>query len=98
MLPGASPEADTKIREAIVFLHQRVLGRNDTPQSAEVERTYQLFAGIVSDAAERGKMDPEEIYTCRQGLERPVADPKYTVRAWRAVVTSLLRQHEFLHE
>ena len=98
VLPGASPEADAKIREAIVFLHQRVLGRNDTPQSAEVERTYKLFAGIVSDAAERGKISPDENYSCRQGLERPVADPKYTVRAWRAVVTYLLRQHEFLYE
>jgi len=25
-------------------------------------------------------------------------DPNYTVRAWRAVVTYLLRRHEFLYE
>ncbi len=98
VLPGASPEADAKIRDAIVYLHQRVLGRNDTPQSAEVDRTFRLFAGIVSDAAARGKIEPQENYSCRQGLEHPVPDPKYTVRAWRAVVTYLLRQHEFLYE
>ena len=98
VLPGTSPEADAKIREAIIFLHERVLGRNDTPQSAEVDRTFKLFAGIVSDAAERGKFSPDENYNCRQGLEHPVADPKYTVRAWRAVLTYLLRQHEFLYE
>ena len=98
ILPGDSPEADAKIRGAIVHLHQRVLGRHDTPDSPEVARTFQLFAGIVSDAAARGKLDPQESYSCRQGILAPVPDPKYTVRAWRGVVTYLLRQHEFLYE
>jgi hypothetical protein len=98
VLPGESPEADAKIRAAIVFLHQRVLGRFDAPESAEVGRTFRLFAGIISDAAERGKIEPLENYTCRQNLERAVPDPKYTVRAWRAVMTYLLRQQEFLYE
>ena len=31
-------------------------------------------------------------------LESAVPDPHYTVRAWRAVVTYLLRQEEFLYE
>jgi len=98
VLPGASAEADARIRQAIVYLQQRVLGRNDTPDSPEVERTFQLFAGVVSDAAERRNLSREESYACRQGLAAPVPDPKYTVRAWRAVVTYLLRQHEFLYE
>jgi hypothetical protein len=98
VLPGASPEADARIRRAIVHLHQRVLGRYDSIDSPEVERTYRLFAGIVSDAAERKGIDPQENYNCRQGLIAPVPDPKYTVRAWRAVVTYLLRQNEFLYE
>src|SRR6202034_2808168 len=46
VLPGASPEADARIRETIVHLHERVLGREDMPDSPEVERTFQLFAGI----------------------------------------------------
>jgi hypothetical protein len=98
MVPGASPETDAKIRRTIVHLHQRVLGRYDTPDSPEVERTFQLFAGIVSDAAGRKGLDKQESYSCRQGLLAPVPDPKYTVRAWRGVITYLLRQHEFLYE
>lgn len=97
VLPGASPEADAKIRKTIVYLHQRVLGRDDAEDSVEVKRTYDLFAGIVTDAAER-KRGAEEAYSCRQGLLHPVPDPKYTVRAWRAVVTYLLRRTEFLYE
>jgi hypothetical protein len=98
VLPGASPEADAKIRSAIVHLHQRVLGRYDEPNSPPVERTLQLFAGIVADAAERQGIDPRENYHCRQDLERDVPDPHYTVRAWRAVLTYLLRQPDFLYE
>lgn len=98
VLPGSSPENDAKIRQAIVYLHQRILGRFDAIDSPEVERSYQLLAGIVSDASQRKGIDPREAYSCRQGLLAEVPDPKYTVRAWRAVVTYLLRQHEFLYE
>lgn len=97
VVPG-TPEADAKIRRTIVHLHQRVLGHYDKPDSPEVERTFQLFAGIVSDAAGRKGLDQQENYSCRQGLLAPVPDPKYTVRAWRGVITYLLRQHEFLYE
>jgi hypothetical protein len=98
VLPGASPESDERIRRAIVHLHRRVLGRDDETDSPEVNRTFELFAGVVADAAEQKRIEQREIYHCRQGLESPVPDPNYTVRAWRAVVTYLLRQHEFLYE
>ena len=98
ILPGSSPEADTLILKAIVHLHQRVLGRYDSEESPEVKRTFELFSGIVQDASERKGIDPRENYSCRQNLLSPVPDPKYTVRAWRAVVTYLLRQQEFLYE
>jgi hypothetical protein len=97
VVPG-SAEADAKIRRTIVHLHQRVLGRRDPPDSPEVERTFQLFAGIVSDAAGKKGFEKQDIYSCRQGLLAPVPDPHYAVRAWRGVVTYLLRQHEFLYE
>jgi hypothetical protein len=97
VVPG-NHESDAKIRRTIVHLHQRVLGRYDTPDSPEVERTFQLFAGIVSDATARKGWDKQENYSCRQGLLAPVPDPNYTVRAWRGVLTYLLRQHEFLYE
>jgi len=98
MVPGSSPEADAKVRGAIVYLHQRMLGRYDTPDSEEVDRTFQLFAGIVGDAASRKGVGTQENSSCRQGLLGPVPDPQYTVRAWRSVITYLLRQREFLYE
>ncbi|MEI6234886.1 MAG: hypothetical protein WCT04_17665 [Planctomycetota bacterium] len=97
VLPGSSTEADAAIRKTLVHLHHLILGRNDAANSDEIDRSYRLFAGIVSDAAGK-KADKDEIYSCRQGLEKPVPDPKYTVRAWRAVVTYLLRRPEFLYE
>ncbi len=97
VVPGTA-EADAQIRRAIMYLHQRVLGRFDAPDSVEVERTFQLFAGIVGDAAGKKGFDKQENYSCRQNLVQPVPDPNYTVRAWRAVVTYLLRQSEFLYE
>ncbi|MEY4612554.1 MAG: hypothetical protein RL179_527 [Planctomycetota bacterium] len=98
VVPGSSREADAKIRNAIVHLHQRVLGRFDKVDSPEVTRSFQLFASIVNDAAERKNFEKQEIYSCRQNLVQPVPDPKYTVRAWRGVITYLLRQSEFLYE
>ncbi len=92
-----SPESEARIRQTIVHLHELVLGRQDGPDTPEVTRTYELFAGIVNEAATR-KVDSAETWTCRQGLLAEVPDPKYTVRAWRAVLTYLLRQHEFLYE
>ena len=41
VVPGASDEGDAKIRKAIVYLHQRILGRDDAEDSAEVKRTFQ---------------------------------------------------------
>ncbi len=96
--PGVSAESDARIRRAIVHLHQRVLGRSDSEDSEEVQRTYQLFSSVIADAIVRGQVEPQENWHCRQGLESPVTDQHYTVRAWRAVVTYLLRQHEFLYE
>ena len=94
VLPGNS-DSDAKIRKTIVHLHQRILGR---AHEAEVERTFALFTGILSDAAMRKGLDNHESYFCKQNIVQPVADPSYTVRAWRGVVTYLLRQHDFLYE
>jgi Protein of unknown function (DUF1592) len=96
-IPGSSPEADATIRKAIVLLHERILGRNDAVDSAEVSRTFDLFAGVVADAKGR-KFEKAEIYHARANLSNAPADPSYTIRAWRAVVTYLLRRPEFLYE
>ena len=63
-----------------------------------MERTFQLFAGIVEDANSRKDLSKQESYHCRgEGNDR-TADPLYTYRAWRGVVTYLLRQQDFLYE
>jgi hypothetical protein len=97
VLPG-STEADAQIRRAIVHLHDHVLGRDDAVDSAEVSRTFDLFAGIVADARAQGKFEKLEAYTCRANVPDAPADPHYTIRAWRGVVTYLLRRPEFLYE
>ncbi|MCA9063981.1 MAG: hypothetical protein KDA96_13010 [Planctomycetaceae bacterium] len=96
--PGVSDNDDAQIRSAIVHLRQRILGRDEPANSLDVERCFQLFAAVIADAKQQKGIDPREIYHCRQGLESEVPDPHYTVRAWRTVVTWLLRQQEFLYE
>jgi hypothetical protein len=103
VVPGASAEGDQAIRKAIVHLHETILGRYDAVDSAEVERTFRLFAGLVKDASEQKGLDKQEIYFCRPATNKDapgaaVADPQYTIRAWRGVVTYLLRRSEFLYE
>ncbi len=99
-VPGTNPETDQRIRQAIVYLHERLLGRDDAADNPEVQRTFDLFAGIVKEANSRKGVEPVESYSCQ--TQRDVTprdpDPHYTIRAWRAVVTYLLRQHEFLYE
>ncbi|WP_425614936.1 DUF1592 domain-containing protein [Anatilimnocola sp. NA78] len=97
-LPGASPEADVAIRQTILQLHERLLGQYDSADSPDVERTYQLFAGIVSDAKGKKGLDNREIYHARNKVPDAPNDPHYTIRAWRGVVTYLLRRQEFLYE
>ncbi|OAI56548.1 hypothetical protein AYO49_00665 [Verrucomicrobiaceae bacterium SCGC AG-212-N21] len=97
VLPGASAEGDAKIRATMAHLHQLLLGRDDAADSPDVARTFQLFADIVHDATEQ-KHAEEEIYSCRYDRNTPIPDPDYTLRAWRAVVTYLLRRNEFLYE
>jgi hypothetical protein len=97
VIPGASAKNDAAIRKAIVHLHERILGRYDAADSAEIDRSFQLFAGIVADAKEQKGLDKRENYSCRQG-GAVTDDPHYTIRAWRGVVTYLLRRPEFLYE
>ncbi len=98
VLPLASADGDKAIRKAIVYLHEKILGRYDAADSADVQRTFELLAGIVSDAKERKDLDKREAWACRQSTPAPPDDPNYTIRAWRGVVTYLLRRPEFLFE
>lgn len=99
VIPYGSIEGDEDIRRAIVYLHERILGRADAPDSKEVDRTFDLLAGIVADAHMQKSFEKRETYHCRRDLpEAVVQDPNYTIRAWRGVVTYLLRRQEFLYE
>jgi len=97
VVPG-TPDADAVIRRAIVHLHEHVLGRHDAADSKEVTRTFDLFAGIVADAKAQKGLEKVENYHARSGVPNAPADPHYTIRAWRGVVTYLLRRPEFLYE
>ncbi|MFT4557978.1 MAG: hypothetical protein ACI92S_003352, partial [Planctomycetaceae bacterium] len=61
---------------------------------------YRLFTGVVQEATSRERFEQVENYFCKsQGQEGPRdKDPHYTIRSWRAVVTYLLCQQEFLYE
>lgn len=99
--PAVTPGTEMsnqQILEAIIHLHQRLLGRDCNSADPEVQRTFDLFAGIIADANASGKYEPRESYFCGGREEFKTEDPHYTVRAWRGVVTYLLRQHEFLYE
>lgn len=100
VVPGADAKSDEQIKRAIIHLHDLILGRDDTIEDAEVQRTFELFAGIIRDAKSQERFDPRETYACQAVREKTPRDPdpEYTLRAWRGVVTYLLRQIEFLYE
>ena len=105
LFPGIEPDlipineaSNRKIRKAIVFLHQRLLGKEHPPEHPEIDRTFQLFTGIIADAKAQKSYEPRETYFCGGRESFRTEDPHYTIRAWRGVVTYLLRQHDFLYE
>ena len=97
VVPG-DEASNRKIREMIVSLRQKLLGYQQPLDHPEVERTFQLFSAIIADANAQPNYEPRETYFCGGREDFHVADPHYTIRAWRGVVTYLLRQHEFLYE
>ena len=94
---GADSKSEAQIRAAIVHLHEHLLGDYHKLEHPEVDRTYRLFTGIIKDSHAK-KFDKRGSYFCERVDGKYVDDPHYTIRAWRAVVTYLLRQHAFLYE
>ena len=57
-------------------LHEMILGRNDAPDSAEVERTFKLLAAIVHDAKDQKGIDTSrETYSCRRDIPKSARRP-----------------------
>lgn len=98
MVPGNNTDHNQRIRKTIVHLHDRILGRHDSLDSPDVDLTYSLFAGIIEDVNAIGKFEKRASYSCGRVDEKRVDDSFYALRAWRGVITYLLRQHEFLYE
>ena len=97
VVPGTD-EGERAIRAAIVHLHERLLGYEDAPDSPRVDQTFRLFDGIIGEAKQTEGLEPRETYYCGGRDEYRSEDPHFTLRAWRAVVTYLLRQQSFLYE
>jgi hypothetical protein len=97
VLPG-NQDSDLKIKQAICYLHRRLLGEEHEVEHPEVTRTFDLFCGILYDAKSQPRYEPFETYFCVGREEFRAEDPHYSLRAWRGVVTYLLRQHSFLFE
>ena len=97
VVPG-DEASDKNIRETIVALQEKILGLSLPIDHPEVDRVFDLFREIIDDAKALPSFEPRETYFCGGREDFRVDDPQYTVRAWRAVVTYLLRQHAFLYE
>jgi hypothetical protein len=90
--------SEKQIRQTIVSLHQRILGRDYAPDHAEIDRVYQLWTGLIDDAKTQQGLSNNENWFCGGGNDFQTEDKLYTHRAWRGVVTYLLRQFDFLYE
>ncbi len=90
--------SDQQIRKAIVHLCQRLLGRTYPADHREIHRVFELFASLVADAEEQKGLSGNENWFCGGANNFQTVDTHYTNRAWRGVVTYLLRQHDFLYE
>ena len=97
VVPG-DEASNRAIRETIVSLQERILGVDLPLDHPEVDRVFELFSGIIDEAKALPSFEPRETYFCGGREDFRVDDPHYSVRAWRAVVTYLLRQHAFLYE
>jgi hypothetical protein len=85
-----------RIKQAIQYLHKRVLGEELAVTDPEIARTYDLFAAVK--ARTTGNNIPTD---CANGLATtdPVrVDANGTVRSWMAVVAYLTMDYKFLFE
>lgn len=106
------PESVDRIRATLQYLHERLLGEKLARDSAEIDRSYQLFLDTwreLSGSATAMDRNHNLTWTCRArvnpktGAELPAGevidrDENYTIRSWMAVVSYLLSDYRFLYE
>ena len=89
---------EAAVRRNLEHLHELVLGQH-APLPTDVDRSYALFATIVSEGAARvaaGDEDSRLVYECRAHLSSAPDDADYVIRAWQAIVSYLVLRPEFL--
>jgi hypothetical protein len=105
LVPTGTPAGDAAILDTIRELHQRLLGARVTNESEDVQELYTLLRDVQRDGA--ASSEPRV-------LERPCAgdvelstgavltgttrDDAYVIRAWQAVVATLLMDPRFTLE
>ncbi len=104
------PEVEAKVRQALVHLHEQVLGEVHTADDADITRAWTLWLETWREgkaAMTAGTSNANLNGQCRgrwdaTGAELPAAqrvetDPDFTIRSWMAVMTYLLADYRFLH-
>lgn len=106
------PGAEQAIRENIRWLHLRMLGEDLALDDPEIDRTYALWVDVWTtgrDAIDAGDESNQLPWECQARADwwsgdaipsdRIVQyDRDYTIRAWMAVVGTLLQDYRYLYE
>jgi hypothetical protein len=95
-----TPQDEDKIRQALVHIHERVLGERLTQQDPEVDASYELFKKVLSKgqaaiAARETRAQLPHMCAIEGELEE---DPDYVLRAWAAVLNYHIQSFEFLYD
>ena len=108
----AIPQAQAAIRRNLQHLHLRLLGEALADDDPELDASYALWLEawrLGQDALAAGDASSSLDWHCQArtdpwtGAELPSSqqyrnDPRFTARAWMAVLTYLLQDWRFLHE
>lgn len=106
------PEAVSRIKANLRYLHQRILGEFLTADDPEIERSYQLFLETWREgqAGMREGLYSIDLPSVCRTTRDPVTnenlsnenrisrDENYVMRSWMAVITYMLSDISFLYE
>ncbi len=96
-------DKETEIRQNIVHLYQRILGKRYKNNDPEIDELVDLWGKIQQDGLIGMAREGEGKYTnrlespCRGGDDLSI-DEFYTIRSWNAVVAYMLSDFSFFYE